>query len=66
MRDSLPNGGGALGTGDNEDLVPFAVATNDTEPLCVAEPRRIWWEQAKLGNRLPAEPGINLLPGGRP
>ncbi len=66
MRDSLPNGGGALGTGDNEDLVPFAVATKDTEPLRVAESRRIWWEQAKLGNRLPAEPGIILLLGGRP
>ena len=44
---------------DIADLVPRPVRADE-----ILELRALWWRQARLGNRLPAEAGIILLEGG--
>ena len=36
------------------------------DEIVSAQVRDIWWRQIRLGNRLPAEPGVILIRGGKP
>jgi hypothetical protein len=35
------------------------------DELVCAQVRTLWWRQRRDGNRLPAEPGVILIPGGK-
>lgn len=35
------------------------------DELVYAQVRELWWRQRREGNRLPAEPGVILIQGGR-
>ena len=45
---------------DIADLVPRPVRADE-----IPELRAIWWRQARLGHRLPAERGVIVIEGGR-
>jgi hypothetical protein len=43
-----------------DQLVPRSMRREEARDV-----RRVWWNQARLGYRLPAEPGMILIEGGR-
>jgi hypothetical protein len=43
-----------------DQLVPRSMRPDETRHV-----RQVWWNQARLGHRLPAEPGVILIDGGR-
>ena len=59
-RDITAGVGPSLVEIDVEDLVPRPVRPDE-----VPELRAIWWRQARLGHRLPAEFGLIVIMGGR-
>ena len=46
------------------DRLALRTAPN-IEPDEVTEARSMWWRQAALGHRMPAEPGVILISGER-
>ncbi len=46
-------------------LPVFRLFPRPMRPDEIPHVRRVWWDQARLGYRLPAEPGVILLEGGR-
>ena len=53
---------------DTPECEAEALAYGEVLPVGsqLAETRALWWRQAALGHRLPAEPNIIVLEGGRP
>lgn len=64
--------GGAPVSGDKRNLDSRVIATDDTSSIrswsniSIVELRRVWWRQAVLDHRLPAERGIILIDGDAP
>ncbi len=60
----------AAGSGDGSDHslnIPISqLRHRPIGPGELASLRALWWRQAALGHRLPAEQGVILLGGGRP
>ena len=46
---------------DVADLVPRPIRADE-----IPELRALWWRQARLGHRLPAERGVIVIEGGWP
>ncbi len=46
------------------DIGVSQLVPRDVRPDEIPELRAMWWRQAALGHRLPAERGLIVLPGG--
>ena len=46
------------------DIGVSQLVPRDVRPDEIPELRALWWRQAALGRRLPAERGVIVLPGG--
>ena len=60
-------GGSGFSSGPFRNTAPVAPfqapQAEHLDAIAVAKLRRIWWDQIRLGHRLPAEPGLILLSG---
>ncbi len=53
------------GSDHTVDIRDSQLLPRDVRPDEIPELRALWWRQAALGNRLPAEAGIIAIEGGR-
>ncbi len=69
MRKARFPGAGELGPGNSNNFQqqdkPDFEFLQVTDHSLVEALRTIWWGQAALGNRMPAEPDVILIEGGR-
>ena len=69
MKEARSPGGRESGPGNSNNLKqqdkPVLEFLQVTDRSLVEALRTIWWGQAALGNRMPAEPGVILIEGGR-
>ncbi len=67
MRNARPGRRSGSGRGDSklkQQDKPISHSLQVTNHSLVKALRTIWWGQAALGNRMPAEPGVILIEGG--
>ena len=59
---------GVFADQDNSNPIGFIDVTQlvprDVRPDEIPELRALWWRQARLGHRLPAERGVIVIEGG--
>ena len=68
MRNARPGRRSGSGRGDSklkQQDKPISHSLQVTDRSLLEALRIIWWGQAALGNRMPAEKGVILIEGGR-